>query len=862
MKQGQFSLQDKEIKQSLFRKATAERKKWMWIVLLGCFLIQMLPYCVALNLTNVFVGSDWRAWTDGNQTMIGLTFTMGALGAAVIGPFVAKLFSRKINMRFVYSIGVIAGMIGFVGSSINGMLPTEARNLPTATAILWISNIVSQGGVMIFSGLGVNNLISKWWPPEKRGFALGIAFTGGSLGNIWMQQLVGKLSEIFGNQPGSTAHPYEYGQQYLTYIIMGSIGLVLGLGVIMFVCRKPIPSISDFSMGSVTSKPKNCVNCNTIITKNTETLTQPLEASPLVTKKYPIYWMIAFGYLILQMGTVHASMNGAFVANATLVANATSGLTYSGIMATGGTLFGVSCLIGNSCGGILNDKLGPNKSIFMAGFMQCAAILCLMLSVKVAALVYIYFILAGLSVYVYTSTPAFISGKLYGAKQSNNHMAILGIFIALGFAIVNSVQGVITGEASVANPGLMFGEKTNGNFQALGIFALVCMAIGTIIVTIGTTIILNKGIKGLLKYSPTKYSKVLFLKHGISVKLSTIRILLTGVDFRNADKWREKIQEKSSKLINNIPNKIESENDRFASLKTKMNDKNIKKLEKINIKLKDAKLATIDAEKNKKNIEKSKALTEKWSAKKAAFESKIDKSYDDWKKYKKDYEFDSRITDAKAIATKLETLRLAKISGLERKLQTNNYIYNFTVQQEQEGHELLNTYYKNTYGVYQQTVTASVEDILERKIDLTIDKAHKIQNKYVKLINKEEKIEKTLVHLNIKKVDSKKTETKVETKKEVKTAAKKESVKKIAVSKPKIVNGISTDKKHNIVKNDTFSNYNYDKRLKDWKKDAGYNKKECTCNVCKETNNKTSILLENNKHICYTCWIKKPKSKK
>ena len=510
----------------------------MWLVLLGCFLFQMLPYCVALNLTNVFVGSDWIVWTNGNQTIIGLTFTMGALGAAIAGPFIAKLLGKKINMRIVYSLGIVLAMIGFAGSSINAMIPSESRNVGAVATILFVSNIISQVGVMIFSGLGVNNLISKWWPSEKRGFALGIAFMGGSLGNIWMQQLVGQLAKVFGNISPQNGNYDVNGYQYATYLVMAGIGLVTGLLVVLFTCKKPLPptDIFDAKSSEQTNVKQNAI----------------LEVSPLVTQKYPPYWILCVGYLILQMGTVHASTNGSFVSNVLLINNPTFGGGYTSIMALGGTLFGVFCLIGNFGGGILNDKIGPTKSIFLSGMLQCAAIVCLMLVGKQPALIYVYFILAGLSVYVYTSTPSFICGRLYGAGQSNNHMSILGMFIAVGFAIVNSISGALTGEVGtnleteeIKNPQEMFGDVTAGNFFALGIFALVSMFVGVIIVVISSAIITNKGIKGLLEYSPTKYSRVIFFKHNFTIWLTSLGISISKKDFRNNEDRIQKIKTKS-----------------------------------------------------------------------------------------------------------------------------------------------------------------------------------------------------------------------------------------------------------------------------------------------------------------------------
>ena len=110
--------------------------------------------------------------------------------------------------------------------------------------------------------------------------------------------------------------------------------------------------------------------------------------------------------------------------------------------------------------------------------------------------------------------------------------------------------------------------------------------------------------------------------------------------------------------------------------------------------------------------------------------------------------------------------------------------------------------------------------------------------------------ERYLYLQNLKSHSSNKTDKKI---KKVIT-----NTKEVKKEKPKMVNGISTDQKHIVVTTAEFDEYNYQKRLKDWRKKAGYNEKPHTCYKCKEGDCHTSILLENKKHICYTCWIKKP----
>lgn len=67
---------------------------------------------------------------------------------------------------------------------------------------------------------------------------------------------------------------------------------------------------------------------------------------------------------------------------------------------------------------------------------------------------------------------------------------------------------------------------------------------------------------------------------------------------------------------------------------------------------------------------------------------------------------------------------------------------------------------------------------------------------------------------------------------------------------------------HEIVSLSDYENYNYDIRRDEWHKKAGHNKKQLICAICKDDDNWETIKLENGKHICYFCWIKKPVQKK
>lgn len=89
-----------------------------------------------------------------------------------------------------------------------------------------------------------------------------------------------------------------------------------------------------------------------------------------------------------------------------------------------------------------------------------------------------------------------------------------------------------------------------------------------------------------------------------------------------------------------------------------------------------------------------------------------------------------------------------------------------------------------------------------------------------------------------------------------------ESIKIVKSSSRQKSNAIPEDQKHTIVSLSEFDEYNYDQRRKDWHKKAGHNSKRLVCAMCKDNDNWETIQLENGKHICYFCWVKKPVAKK
>ncbi len=732
--------------EEIVKKHHATYEKWKWIVLIGCFFLQMFPYCVSVNLTKVFAGDEWIKWMNGNPVYIGLGFTVATIVASFAAPFIAKLFNKDISMRLIYGIGVTAATLGFGMIGLNALIPTSARHIPVVVAILWTGNIISQIGIIIFSGLGINNLIIRWWPSNKRGLAFGLAFAGGSAGNIWMQYLVGQLSSIFHNNPGQGNAYQPAGEphlQFLTYLIFALIGLVFGLLVILVICRKEIPPVYMFE--------------KTI--KEIHEEQQQQSVNFLYTKNYPGYWLLCIGFMMIQIASIQSSQSSAILNFYVLAPNGQSD-QYNVFVQHTGIVYGVACLIGNIAGGILSQKLKPNNGLLIACCLQLMAIFTILYAIYIPNLVFLYYILQGLCCYIYTSLPSMMCGTLYGKQYSNSHIAILGMFTGIGFAITNSTYGFIVGDYA-QDVNQWFGYEIHGNVPRLLIFCIVFLIVGSILAYTSSTIMLKKGVSGLKEYSPTKYSQIIFWKHAAAMEFCVLAKIWFNKDVKLAEKNQDDYQA-ISKVINHHYHKVYSSpqkaciahiycyhclpnncspsdvqflvtsnviayhdmqwditdttlcawqsdscNDWFfkGSKKQRLNTlhwqninqridaKLAKKIKTLNTKIARINAESIDSEQQSKYEHESSIKYQKYAT---AREKLMQVSaMDEWKRFEKEYWLIIKMDKALALKTKLINAKEAKLKAVNQKIIVAQYSANLEKQQQLDGYHLLNDYYQN-----------------------------------------------------------------------------------------------------------------------------------------------------------------------
>ena len=187
-----------------------------WIIVLACLLIQAVPYSLVANIlptfTNFVISGEGFTYTE-----FAFLFTLGTFASALCSPFIGKLYSRpNPNIKRLYTVGCLLVGIGFAAMSVAGK----------SIIVYYALSILLQIGVSIVSAIGVPMLINSWFV-ENKGTAMGIAFCGGGLGNMILQQLASKwLSNPNIGYRGA-------------FLRFGFMALIISLPIALFVMRLP-----------------------------------------------------------------------------------------------------------------------------------------------------------------------------------------------------------------------------------------------------------------------------------------------------------------------------------------------------------------------------------------------------------------------------------------------------------------------------------------------------------------------------------------------------------------------------------------------------------------------------------------------
>ena len=379
--------------QTLSTNNKIDNKKKYFIVFI-CMFLQAVPYSIAQNIQPLFVPYVIKQFGF-SLAGFSLIFTCGAIASAIFSPVLGNVF-EKVNIKLLFLVGATLSAVGFMGFGFS-------HNL----AQFYVLAAMQKVGCLLFSGIGVPYLINSWFPKEGRGKALGIAFSGGSIGNVFLQQITSQMLA-------------SRGVTY-SYIFFGVLALVCSLPIVMIFVRLP-------KAGEVEVVEEN--EAEEVQTSGFEGL------GAKATEQNKYFWLFSIGYAIIAVSISALSTQYATYFTGELGLSAT-------LVGTLGSVFAAFCLIGNVSGGALFDKIGTLKTMTISMLLQGVAIVALIFCAKVPALAFLFSIAYGLNVYSYMSAPAFMATDVFGKKESSKIFGTISLLFALGYAFGSTLVGMI-----------------------------------------------------------------------------------------------------------------------------------------------------------------------------------------------------------------------------------------------------------------------------------------------------------------------------------------------------------------------------------------------------------------------------------
>ena len=358
-------------------------KGYKYFMVFLCMLTQAIPYGIAQLIQPLFVHPlvNTFQFTLASYTLI---FTFGAVVEFLVSPMVGKAL-QKVNFKILYLIGICLSAGAYVIFGISTKLPG-----------FYLAGIICMVGSTFFSGQGVPWVINHWFPAKGRGAALGIAFCGGSIGNIFLQPATQALLKHYMTGNTKTGHLTSMAPFFIFAVAL----LVIGVIIACFIRtpKKDEIVVSDEELAE---------------SKKAEAAAKAKEFKGWTSKQVlqmKWFWIFSLGFLIIGLGL--DSLNEDYVA----FLDTKLSLTDVGLV---GSMYGVGCLIGNISGGFLFDKFGTAKSMAYAG--------CMYILSKVSLLGYV-----GLAYAI--GAPLF--GIIKGAASFTVAWYFMIAFVAIGFIIL------------------------------------------------------------------------------------------------------------------------------------------------------------------------------------------------------------------------------------------------------------------------------------------------------------------------------------------------------------------------------------------------------------------------------------------
>ena len=362
-----------------------------WWIVLASFFLMFAGIGIVLNCVGVFYSAVLQD-LQFSRGAFGLYVTILALAATVMFPVMGKLIV-KYNSQVVIGICVLVTGIAFAAYS--------------QCSELWhfylVSALVGAFGAGT-SILPASILLTNWFV-EKRGLAMGIAFTGSGIGGMICNPLAQWVINNYNWQ--------------MAYIVLGIVFIAVTLPFVIFVIKlhpamKGMMALGDTD-GTVDAPVLMGLNAGEAL-KNVS------------------FWILALSFLLLELVQLGVQNNipiylqdlGHVAAFAASVMAA-----YMGLLVLGKLLFG-SVL----------DKWGSKVGISFGIALMVVALFAFM-GAKAMPMVVLFVIAFAFASPMTTVLPSYMVGDIFGNLDYGTIYGLIQIFATVGTAVAMPLSGAV-----------------------------------------------------------------------------------------------------------------------------------------------------------------------------------------------------------------------------------------------------------------------------------------------------------------------------------------------------------------------------------------------------------------------------------
>ena len=361
-------------------------------IIFYCFVLMFFIFAIIKSLHSLFLVPVTESLQMGRSDF-SLIFTISGLSVAIALPMISKLL-RKYSAKLIISCSIFMVAGGF-----------SAYALASKSWHFYLIALVVGAGTAGCTNMVASLLINNWFE-DRKGFALGVAFTGSGFGAALISPIMTKLLA-------------EYGWQF-SYVFWGSV-----IGIICLPLTWLLAYQKPAERGVLPYRQEQKAKVVNQTVSETGFLLQDIK-----TKSFFWLYLAAMFFWSLALGGVHIHIPAYLTDlghSASFVA-----FIYSAQAV---------CLIGGKLVlGVIFDEKGSRAGILFMASTFLLALICLFLS-RQSVLAILFALLYGCgSTFTSVGIP-YLAGSFFGQRNYAEILSIVNMVYVLGAALGPFISG-------------------------------------------------------------------------------------------------------------------------------------------------------------------------------------------------------------------------------------------------------------------------------------------------------------------------------------------------------------------------------------------------------------------------------------